>query len=83
MSFNISKLSYENCDNFVKVEKIENSDQEFIKKINNIGIFEGSTFFVKNIKLNKKMIHLIINDVEYALRLEDAKNILVRTYEEK
>ena len=63
----------------VKILSIDNLKDEILKlKLKEIGIFENNTLQItKHSKFNNKIVFVKSYDVEYAIRLEDAKFIEV------
>lgn len=57
------------------VKKINTTDPELIKKMNNIGLYENQEIIVLNKKSNKHIVHIQIYNIEYAFRIKDLKFI--------
>lgn len=73
-------LSHEFINKWVIIKEIALTNNDIINKFAKIGIYENNIIFVKTTLQSKSTIHLLISDVEYAIRIEDAKNILVELY---
>ena len=52
-------------------------DQNYIDQFKNIGIYPGNDIYVCDIKSNN-VINVIVDNIQYAIRLSDAKNIKVK-----
>jgi len=76
----MKSLSHEFINKWVIIKEIALTNNDIINKFAKIGIYENNIIFVKTNLQNKSIIHLLISDVEYAIRIEDAKNILVEMY---
>lgn len=57
------------------VKKLNTTDPELVKKMNNIGIYENQIIKVLNKKSNKHIVHIQIYNIEYAFRIDDLKFI--------
>lgn len=76
-------LSHSFNNKKVKIISINFDDISLLNVFQNIGIFPGAIIDVKSYKFNRKNLHILVNDVEYAIRLSDAKNIFVRSIDAK
>ena len=76
-------LSHSFNNKKVKIISINFDDIYLLNVFQNIGIFPGVIIDVKSYKFNRKNLHILVNDVEYAIRLSDAKNIFVRSIDAK
>ncbi len=76
-------LSHSFNNKKVKIISINFDDISLLNVFQNIGIFPGVIIDVKSYKFNRKNLHILVNDVEYAIRLSDAKNIFVRSIDAK
>lgn len=65
------KLNSNLLNKWVRIINMNGKDYDIIKKLNNIGMKKGVSFFILYISHNKKMIHIILNQIEYAFRLAD------------
>lgn len=60
----------------VKIVKI-NLAEDYISKLDQIGFYEDQILYVEKDNL-KNIIQFRINNVKYAIRINDAKNIIVK-----
>ncbi|MEG2198291.1 MAG: hypothetical protein RRZ34_00355 [Malacoplasma sp.] len=65
------KLSRELLNKWVKIIDMNGNDFDIIKKLNNIGMKKGTSFYILYISHNNKMVHIVLNQIEYAFRLHD------------
>lgn len=76
------KLEQNLMNKWVKIISVNGIDSNTNKKLHNIGMKLNKVFFVLNISSNSKMIHIIVNEVEYAFRLSDLNFIEVEEVNE-
>lgn len=76
------KLEQNLMNKWVKIISVNGIDSNTNKKLHNIGMKLNEVFFVLNISSNSKMIHIIVNEVEYAFRLSDLNFIEVEEVNE-
>lgn len=57
------------------VKKLNTTNPELIKKMNNIGLYENQIVKILNKKSNKHIVHIQIYNIEYAFRISDLKFI--------
>lgn len=72
--FNLSDLTIKGSN--VRIIKI-NLSSDFISKLDQIGFYEDQILYIEDDKLNN-IIQFRINNVKYAIRAHDAKQILVK-----
>jgi len=71
------KLSDLNKNQKAIVQKIDCND-ELKQRFYSFGIFKGATVFVENISFAKNTIEINVEDTSIALRVEEAKTIIVK-----
>lgn len=76
------KLEQNLMNKWAKIISVNGIDSNTNKKLHNIGMKLNEVFFVLNISSNSKMIHIIVNEVEYAFRLSDLNFIEVEEVNE-
>lgn len=60
------------------IHSIQLEDKNSIEQLKNIGIYKGNTIFVCDYNKNKYILNIIVENIQYAIRINDAKNIMVR-----
>lgn len=71
------KIKQELLHKWVKIISMNGSNPSTNKKLNNIGMKVNELFFVLSISSTTKMIHIVLNQIEYAFRLSDLNFIEV------
>lgn len=70
-------LSHKLCGKHLIIKSLNFENNDIVSKLENVGIFKNQKIYVKDMKINKNIIHIIVNDLEYALRIKDASRIEV------
>ncbi len=67
---------------YYKVVSINFKNQNEIDQFFNIGVYVGSEIFICNFE-NLKIIHLLVDNIQYAIKECDAKKIIVEEVEKQ
>lgn len=59
------------------IDSIDFTDQNSIEQLKNIGLYVGNQIYVCDVKSNNIM-SIIVDNIQYAIRISDAKKIYVR-----
>lgn len=59
------------------IDKIDSDDIDFINQLYNLGIYPGNQVYVCDF-ISKKILKVIVDNIQYALRISDAKKIILK-----
>ncbi len=59
------------------IKKILTNDENIINQFYNIGIYPGNQIYICDYSSNKQIKHVIIDNIQYAIRLTDLQKIIL------
>lgn len=68
----------DNVSGFFEVIKVNFLDHKITLKLENIGLFPGERFFLKQVIKSSNVVLIKVNNVTYGIRVSDAKHIIVK-----
>lgn len=73
----LDNFNSESNDNVRIIKKILSDDKKIIDQFYNIGIYPGNQIYICDYSYNKKIVHIIVDNIQYAIRLSDAQKIIL------
>lgn len=64
----------------LKIVSVNFENQNYIDQLKNVGIYPGNEIFICDFKSNN-ILNIIVDNIQYAIRISDAKKISVEILE--